>query len=233
MGEHKVSEASRFASSRNEANAMEESGVDQTSRFASSGNEANPDGSAALRRRAIFLDRDGVINRPLIRDGKPYPPSSLDEFEILPGVPEACQLLAGLGFLLIVVTNQPDVGRGSLSRDAVETIHARLAQQLPVERIMTCYHAGAAYGDKCECRKPRPGMLFRAASELQIDLAESYMIGDRWRDVECGLNAGCGTIFVDWGYEEKLKRSPDYQVADLAEAATLIQTLISTSPNRR
>src|SRR5580700_6921856 len=98
-------------------------------------------------RRAIFLDRDGVINSPLIRAGKPYPPSSLGEFEILPGVPEACQTLQELGFLLVVATNQPDVGRGTLARDAVETIHRWLLQQLPLERVMTCFHAGEAYGE--------------------------------------------------------------------------------------
>jgi D-glycero-D-manno-heptose 1,7-bisphosphate phosphatase len=176
-------------------------------------------------RRAIFLDRDGVINSPLIRAGKPYPPSSLGEFEILPGVPEACQTLQELGFLLVVATNQPDVGRGTLARDAVETIHRWLLQQLPLERVMTCFHAGEAYGEPCYCRKPRPGMLLKAAEELKINLAKSFMIGDRWRDVDCGLNAGCKTVFIDWGYQETLKRQPDYRAGTLLEAAKLIQTL--------
>jgi len=175
--------------------------------------------------RAVFLDRDGVINRPLIRAGKPYPSATLDEFEILPGVPKACQLLKKLGFLLVVATNQPDVGRGTLARDAVENIHSWLLQQLPIDRVMTCFHGGAAYGDPCGCRKPQPGMLFQAAEALKIDLAKSFMIGDRWRDVDCGYNAGCKTIFVDWGYQETLNRQPDYRVGNLLEAAKLIQTL--------
>jgi len=175
--------------------------------------------------RAVFLDRDGVINRPLIRAGKPYPPSNLDEFDILPGVPDACGLLKKLGFRLVVATNQPDVGRGTLPRAAVETIHEWLSKQLPIDAIFTCFHAGEAYGQICDCRKPRPGMLFQAAAELQIDLANSFMIGDRWRDVECGLNAGCKTIFIDWGYSEKLKRQPDYRAGNLLEAAGLIKTL--------
>lgn len=175
--------------------------------------------------QAVFLDRDGVINRPLIRSGKPYPPVSLDEFEILPGVQEACQLLKNLGFLLVVVTNQPDVGRGTLSRESVEIIHGWLLHQIPFDRILTCFHGGAEHGDPCDCRKPRPGMLFQAAEELKINLAKSFMIGDRWRDVECGLNAGCKTVFVDWGYQETLKRQPDYRAGDLLEAAKLIQTL--------
>ena len=176
-------------------------------------------------RRAIFLDRDGVINRPVVREGKPYTPSSLVEFEILPGVREACRALQELGFLLVVATNQPDVGRGTLAREAVETIHGWLLQQLPIDRIMTCFHGGGAYGDPCDCRKPQPGMLLQAAEALKIDLAKSFMIGDRWRDVDCGYNAGCQTIFIDWGYEEKLKRDPDFRARDLLGAAQLIEQL--------
>jgi D-glycero-D-manno-heptose 1,7-bisphosphate phosphatase len=183
-------------------------------------------------RRAIFLDRDGVINRPLIRSGKSYPPSNLDEVEILPGVPEACELLKELGYDLVVATNQPDVGRGTLARDAVETIHSWLLQKLSIDRVMTCYHGGEAYGDPCDCRKPRPGMLFQAAKTLKIDLAKSFMIGDRWRDVDCGFNAGCKTIFIDWGYEEKLKRDPNFRAYDLLGAAQLIERLEKTNEAR-
>ena len=175
--------------------------------------------------RAVFLDRDGVINRPLVRAGKPYPPGSLDEFELLPGVPEACQALKEMGFLLVVATNQPDVGRGTLAREVVETIHRWLLEQLPIDRVMTCYHGGAEHGDPCDCRKPRPGLLVQAAEELKINLAKSFMIGDRWRDVECGFNAGCKTIFIDWGYEEKLKRDPDFNAHNLLDAAKLIEQL--------
>jgi D-glycero-D-manno-heptose 1,7-bisphosphate phosphatase len=175
--------------------------------------------------RAIFLDRDGVINRPLIREGKPYPPSSLVEFEILAGVRKACQALRELRYLVVVVTNQPDVGRGIIAREVVETIHRWLLQQLPLDRIMTCFHGGEAYGDPCDCRKPLPGMLFQAAEEFRINLDDSFMIGDRWRDIDCGFNAGCKTIFIDWGYEEKLKRDPDYFARDLLDASKLIEQL--------
>ena len=190
------------------------------------------DTDTRLPRRAVFLDRDGVINRPVIREGKSYPPSSLAEFEILPGVPEACRILKEQGFLLVVVTNQPDVGRGTLAREVVENIHGRLLQQLPIDRVMTCFHGGAACGDPCECRKPRPGMLLQAAEALKIDLAKSFMIGDRWRDVDCGFNAGCKTIFIDWGYEEKLKRDPDFRAHDLLGAAQLIEQLEQTNEAR-
>jgi D-glycero-D-manno-heptose 1,7-bisphosphate phosphatase len=190
----------------------------------------NSDPDASLPpRRAIFLDRDGVINRPLIRDGKPFPPASVDEFEILPGVTEACEALKGLGFLLVVATNQPDVGRGTLVREEVETVHRWLLQQLPIDGLMVCFHGGADYGDPCDCRKPQPGMLLQAAEELEIDLAKSFMIGDRWRDVDCGFNAGCQTIFIDWGYEEKLNRDPDFRARDLLGAAQLIEQLEQTN----
>jgi D-glycero-D-manno-heptose 1,7-bisphosphate phosphatase len=181
--------------------------------------------TAGAGKRAVFLDRDGVINRPLIRDGQPYPPATLTEFEMLPGVPEACCLLKNLGYILVVATNQPDVGRGTLAREAVEAIHAWLLQQLPIARIMTCFHGGAAYGDPCDCRKPLPGMLFQAAETLKINLAASFMIGDRWRDIDCGFSAGCKTIFIDWSYQEALKQPPDYQVENLLEAAKLIRNL--------
>jgi D-glycero-D-manno-heptose 1,7-bisphosphate phosphatase len=175
--------------------------------------------------RAVFLDRDGVINRPLIRAGKPYPPATLDEFEILPGVREACQILKTLGFLIVVATNQPDVGRGTLARNAVEAIHTRMLQALPIDHVMTCFHAGAAYGDPCECRKPQPGMLFQAAEMLGIDLSKSFMVGDRWRDIDCGFRANCITVLIDWSYQEALKQAPDYRVENLLEAAKLIKKL--------
>jgi D-glycero-D-manno-heptose 1,7-bisphosphate phosphatase len=193
---------------------------------------ATDKGTSLPPRRAVFLDRDGVINRPLVREGKPYPPSSLAEFDILSGVPEACRVMKDLGFVLVVTTNQPDVGRGTLPRGSVETIHAWLLQQLPIDRVMTCFHAGAAFGDPCDCRKPQPGMLFQAAEALKIDLAKSYMIGDRWRDVDCGFNAGCSTIFIDWGYEEKLKRDPNFRASDLLSAVHLIEQLEQTNEAR-
>jgi D-glycero-D-manno-heptose 1,7-bisphosphate phosphatase len=190
----------------------------------------NPDtGTSPTPRRAIFLDRDGVINRPLIRDGKPFPPVNVDEFEILPGVAEACEALKRLGFLLVVATNQPDVGRGTLGREEVETVHRWLSQQLPIDCWMVCFHGGVAFGDPCDCRKPQPGMLLEAAEALKIDLAKSFMIGDRWRDVDCGFNAGCQTIFIDWGYEEKLNRDPDFRARDLLGAAQLIEQLEQTN----
>jgi D-glycero-D-manno-heptose 1,7-bisphosphate phosphatase len=180
---------------------------------------SGPSATTSAGRRAVFLDRDGVINRSIVRDGKPYPPASLSEFEFLPGVTEACRLLKESGFLLVIVTNQPDVGRGTQRQAVVEEIHKHVCATLPIDRIEVCYDGGDKPSD---FRKPAPGMLLRAARELEIDLARSFMVGDRWRDVDCGLAAGCATIFIDYGYSEKLRGEPDFRVSNLLEAARLI-----------
>jgi len=172
-----------------------------------------------MKRRAVFLDRDGVLNRAVVRDGRPYPPAIVAEVEILPGVVEALQRLKMAGFVLIVVSNQPDVARGTTPQETVEAINAFLANRLPVDRFIMCYHDSA---DNCDCRKPRPGMLFEGAKEFDVDLSSSYMVGDLWRDVEAGIAAGCKTIFVDYGYDEKRPQSYDYQVFSLQEAAITI-----------
>ena len=178
--------------------------------------------SAAKKlKRAVFLDRDGVINRSLERESKPYPPRNLAEFEILPEVPDACARLKAAGFLLVVATNQPDVGRGTMKKEVVEEIHAHMLAQLPIDRVEVCFHPGQG-ASNCDCRKPKPGMLRRAAIELNIDLSQSWMVGDRWRDVDCGHAAGCKTIFIDRGYAEELKQKPDFSARNLAEAVDII-----------
>lgn len=169
----------------------------------------------------MFLDRDGVINRAVEHDGKPYPPRTIADFEILPEVSAACAKLKAAGFLLVVATNQPDVGRGTLDQATVEKVHAYMVTQLPIDRVEVCYHPGQGLSD-CDCRKPRPGMLLRAARELNADLAQCWMVGDRWRDVDCGHAAGCKTIFVDRGYSEELKQKPDFRVKNLLEGAEII-----------
>jgi len=170
-------------------------------------------------RRCVFLDRDGVLNRAIVRGGLPYPPANPSEFELLPRAAEACVALKSAGFLLVVVTNQPDVARGTQTRQAVESINAALAAQIPVDSIRVCYHDGK---DGCACRKPLPGLLLEAAREFEIDLARSYMVGDRWKDVEAGTRAGCTTVFLDCHYAEKQPESPDHRADSLAEAAEWI-----------
>lgn len=170
--------------------------------------------------RAVFLDRDGVINRPLVRDGRPYPPASLAEFDLLPGVAEACARLQAAGWLLVVATNQPDVGRGTQRREEVEAMHAAMCARLPIDRVEVCYDPGQ--GPPSDFRKPAPGMLLRAARELGIDLAASWMIGDRWRDIDCGAAAGCRTIFIDYGYDETLRAQPTHRAKSLLEASMIV-----------
>lgn len=170
-------------------------------------------------RRAVFLDRDGVINASVVRDGRPHPPGRLDDLRILPGVPAALARLHAAGHLLIVVTNQPDVARGTQTRDVIDAMHAHLRRALPLDDIRVCPHDDV---DQCACRKPAPGMLVEAARAYGIDLPASVMVGDRWRDVEAGRRAGCRTVFVDLGYDERRPDAPDLVVASLPEAVDWI-----------
>lgn len=172
--------------------------------------------------RAVFLDRDGVISRSLVIDGKPVAPFRAEEFEILPGVAEALDALKAAGFRLVVVTNQPEVARGRTARSEVEAMHATMRATLPVDEIRVCYHDGP---DRCSCRKPAPGMLVDAAHDAGIDLSRSFMVGDRWRDIEAGRRAGCSTVFVDHGYDEALQSEPDLRAKSLPEAAEKILTI--------
>jgi D-glycero-D-manno-heptose 1,7-bisphosphate phosphatase len=185
----------------------------------SSGATADPDEVVIGPRRAVFLDRDGVINRAMVRDAKPYPPDTLQDLAILPGVTQALLRLRSAGFLNVVVTNQPDVATGRQSRATVDAMHARLLQELPLDAIKACFHTDA---DGCACRKPRPGMLLEAARELGISLPDSYMIGDRWRDIAAGQAAGCRCFFVDHGYAERRPEQPYAAVESLADSVDRI-----------
>jgi D-glycero-D-manno-heptose 1,7-bisphosphate phosphatase len=171
-------------------------------------------------KKAVFLDRDGVVNEVVMREGKPFPPSSAEEMRISEGTLEALRRLKERGFLLVVVTNQPDVARGRQTRETVEAMHQRLRSELPLDDILTCYHDDA---DDCECRKPRPGLLIKAAEKHGIDLRHSYMIGDRWRDSDAGANAGCKTVLIERGYRERAPQfPPDIRVWSLPEAVDWI-----------
>lgn len=183
-----------------------------------------------VMKRAVFLDRDGVINRAVVRDGMPHPPATLANFEILPGVPEALRALEEAGFLLVVATNQPDVARGLQQLEVVEAMHKRLREELPLDDIKACYELD---GPSCTCYKPKPGMLLEAAREHNIDLGRSYMVGDRWRDIGAGRGAGCFTIFIDRGYAEPLTEAPDAICADLSEATTMILRRARLQPAER
>ena len=170
--------------------------------------------------RAVFLDRDGVINRFTMRDGTPRPPAGLDELEVYPDAAEALRRLKEAGYLLIVVTNQPDIARGTQTRQAVEQINAALGEALPIDEFVVCAHDNA---DNCLCRKPKPGMVLEAAARHAVDLRQSFLIGDRWRDIDCGAAAGVRTVFIERGYQERApEHAPDFVAGSLGDAAEWI-----------
>lgn len=179
----------------------------------------NP-GARTTRRPAVFLDRDGVLNEAVVRNGRPHPPDNVAALRIPSDVPRLIQQLRDAGFLTIAVTNQPDVPRGKQTREAVEDINAALRAVVPLDDLLVCYHDDA---DNCECRKPGPGLLLEAAARHAIDLSRSFMIGDRWRDVEAGRRAGVRTVFIDYDYQENRPMPPaDTDVRSLAEGVTKI-----------
>lgn len=176
-------------------------------------------------RPAVFLDRDGTLNVPVVHCGKPYPPARLDEFVLYPDAAETCARLKAAGYALVVATNQPDVARGTQRREVIEAMHARLRQLLPgIDRIEVCYAPGQNIAHPEDYRrKPMPGMLTDAARELGLDLGRSWIVGDRAGDIDAGHAAGCRTVFLDWGYAEPApSRPPHFMAKSLTEAAAII-----------
>ena len=172
------------------------------------------------KRRAVFLDRDGVLNEPVVRNRRPYPPSTMEDLKIIPGAGDTLRALQRAGFLLIVVTNQPDVARGSQTRRVVEELNTAIRTALPIDDLYVCYHDEQ---EGCGCRKPKPGLLIQAAAKWNIDLRGSFLIGDRWRDIDAGAAAGCRTVLIDYGYDERGPlNEPAYRAKTLAHAANWI-----------
>jgi len=169
--------------------------------------------------RAVFLDRDGVLNKAFIRDGNPFSPDTVDEMIIVPDAAQALNRLRQHGFRLIVATNQPDIARKRLTREQVDAMNGHLRSNLPLDAVEVCTHDDA---DNCACRKPKPGLLLHAAQRDGIALDESFMVGDRYRDIEAGHSAGCRTILIGDGYGETFKAQPDAKFATLSEAADWI-----------
>jgi D-glycero-D-manno-heptose 1,7-bisphosphate phosphatase len=177
-----------------------------------------------VSRPAVFLDRDGTLNLQVVREGKPYPPDRLEDFRLFDDVPVSCRSLHAAGYVLVVATNQPDVGRGDQKQSVVEAMHARLVELVPeIARIEVCYAPGQGREHpENRRRKPEPGMLLDAARDLGIDLSRSWMVGDRWRDIDCGKRAGVRTVFIDFGYAEEIQAQPDFTVKSFAAAARII-----------
>ena len=174
----------------------------------------------SVRAKAVFLDRDGVINRMYFRKGAYRSPQEPSEWAYLEGVQTTLERLRDRGYLLLVCTNQPDVARGWLPREVVEGFHQRLQTDLPVTRVYACFHDDVA---ACECRKPKPGMLIQGSQEFDVDLALSWMVGDRWKDIEAGRAAGCRTVYLRHDYDSEPNGNADYEIRALPELLGIIR----------
>ena len=170
-------------------------------------------------KRAVFLDRDGVVNLAYTRSGKSYPPKDLSQLIILPNVEESVKNLTKFGFVVVVVTNQPDISNGNSSYEILNAVHKEISSRTGIENFYVCPHIDS---DNCTCRKPKPGLILKAAKDLNLDLRKSYMVGDRWRDVGAGQSAGCKNFFIDYNYCEKRPVEPFITVSSLLQATEII-----------
>lgn len=174
---------------------------------------------ASGRRRSVFLDRDGVLIRSDLKDGKPIAVQEMERLDILPGVEQACRMLREAGFLLVMITNQPDVGRGLVPQRTVDEMNRHVQKVLGLDDVRVCYHGGT---ENCRCRKPKPGMIIDAGDALHIALDRSVVVGDRWSDIEAGRAVSCRTVYIAWGQSEKLTLAPDLTSPSLLDAVAWI-----------
>lgn len=179
-----------------------------------------------MGRRAVFCDRDGVLNEPVVREGRPFAVQSVEDLVVPDDVPDGCSKLREHGFLVVVVTNQPDIARGTMTSEALGLIHDVLRERVPLDDIYTCPHDDA---NECGCRKPKPGLLLDASADLDIELSQSYLIGDRWRDIEAGFRAGCRTVHLDRGYEEPPPVNPDCSTRSFTDAVQWVMGGVASS----
>jgi D-glycero-D-manno-heptose 1,7-bisphosphate phosphatase len=171
-----------------------------------------------LKQKAVFLDRDGVINKAVVVDGKPFPPASVKELEIIEGVERGIEALKTAGYKVFVVTNQPDVARGKTSEAIIQEMNVYLKNMLKIDEISCCFHDEA---DHCSCRKPKPGMILDLSAKWNIDLSGSFLIGDRWRDILAAKNAGVKSILIDYNYDERFE-VPDFSSTSFEDAINYI-----------
>lgn len=172
-----------------------------------------------MKQKAVFFDRDGVLNEAIIRDSRPYSPSDISELRIISSALDSLTRLKANDFIIIVITNQPEVARGGILRENVEVINNHLIASLPIDKIYSCYHDDE---DGCSCRKPLPGLILKGALEFNIDLKKSYLIGDRWRDIGAAQAAGIMSIFINFHYDEIRPTNHFYEVVNLLEAVNII-----------
>jgi D-glycero-D-manno-heptose 1,7-bisphosphate phosphatase len=177
----------------------------------------NLETKASERGRAVFLDRDGVVNKVILRGGKPFSPRNLGEFVFTDGIQETVSILKRNGYKTILVSNQPDIARGHITQDVLDKMMQRVSEEILLDDIFVCPHEDDHH---CACRKPKPGMILEAAKKWKIDLRASYVIGDTWKDMEAGKTAGCKTILLDAVYNRDVRS--DFRVTSLIEAVDII-----------
>ena len=169
--------------------------------------------------KCVFLDRDGVINKPIIIDDKPYSPRNRNEFELFPNIGKYLKKISSLNFFTIIITNQPDIRTKHIDEKLLNEFHNIIRSKMPITDIYVCKHIAS---DNCYCRKPNPGLILTAAKKYKINLKKSYFIGDRWKDIDAANKAGCYSIFIDYGYKEKLKTNPKNNVKSVKQAFDII-----------
>ena len=175
-----------------------------------------------MKNKAIFWDRDGVINKVIMRNGEPSSPWKLEEFEIFPDVKECLEMSKEMGFLNIVFTSQPDISRGNLKIEELEKMHKMMLDTLLVDEVKFCPHDDK---DNCSCRKPKPGLILEAAEKWSIDLEKSYVIGDSWKDIKAGKAAGCKTFLLRREYNKDYQKDYDFEVNNLKKMVEVIKNL--------
>ena len=173
-------------------------------------------------KKAVFLDRDGVVSRAVVINNRPFSIRRASDLQILDEVNEALGIFGKLALIPIIISNQPDVARGLLSQLEHEKIESKIVTLTGISKIYTCTHDEK---DNCFCRKPKPGLILKAAEDHDIDITKSYLIGDRWRDMDLAKNVDCRSFFINRNYEEKYPEYFDYETGSILESAKIIEKL--------
>ena len=149
--------------------------------------------------KAVFFDRDGVLNRAIIKDKKPYAPRNFSKFVLYKSTPEFIKILCNKGYKIFLVTNQPDIGNGFTDLSELNKMHDYLCSLIKFDEIFVCLHSQS---QKCICRKPSPFFVLEAKKKYNLNLKNSYFIGDRYSDYQTANKAGCNFLFIDRFYRE-------------------------------
>ena len=174
------------------------------------------------KRMAVFLDRDGTLNKAYIKKGLPISPPSFNKLKIIKGVKKSINKLKKLNFMCIMITNQPDVARAKIKKKTVIKMNSFIKSKLKLDDIFVCYHDDK---HKCKCRKPKPGLLIQASKKWKIDFSKSFMIGDRWKDISAGKKVGCKTIFINNNYKLDKIVNADFTYKTLLKAVNKIEKI--------